>query len=114
MLEVGARVKEVAEVISRSKRAVRDLRTKHRQSGSVVDKPRSGRSPILSLKQKNNIYRAARAAPKIEYSKLAQAAIFVNAECEYIWTRKAEIGVFILRMYISTALSNLNETRRNN
>ena len=34
--------------------------------------------------------------------------------CEYIRTRKAEIGVSVLPMYISTASANLNERRLNN
>jgi transposase len=80
MLQGGMTVQEVAVAIQRSERAIRDLRLKYRQTGSVQDKPRSGRPPVLSKQQKKIIYRKVRAAPKIEYSQLAKEAIFVNAE----------------------------------
>jgi transposase len=78
MLQGGMTVQEVAAAIQRSERAIRDL--KYRQTGSVQDKPRSGRPPVLSKQQKKIIYKKVRAAPKIEYSQLAKEAIFVNAE----------------------------------
>jgi transposase len=80
MLQGGMTVQEVAAAIQRSERAIRDLRLKYRQTGSVQDKPRSGRPPVLSKQQKKIIYREVRAALKIEYSQLAKEAIFVNAE----------------------------------
>jgi hypothetical protein len=73
-------VKEVAEAIGRSVRAVRELRKKHHQTGTTQDKPRSGRLPILSLNRKKITYRAARKAPKIEYSELAKVAVFVDKD----------------------------------
>jgi transposase len=79
MLQGGMTVQEVATAIQRSERAIRDLRLKYRQTGSVQDKPRSGRLPVLSKQQKKIIYRKVRAAPKIKYSQLAKEAIFVNA-----------------------------------
>jgi transposase len=78
MLQGRMTVQEVAAAIQRSERAI--LRLKYRQTGSVQDKPRSGRPPILSKQLKKIIYRKLRAAPKIEYSQLAKEAIFVNAE----------------------------------
>ena len=80
MLQGGMTVKEVAATIQRSERAIRDLRLKYRQTGSVQDKPRSGRPSILSNRQKKIIYRKARAAPKIEYSDLTKDTLFVNAD----------------------------------
>jgi transposase len=49
MLQGGIVVREVAAAVLRSERAIRELRLKYRQTGSVQDKPRSGRPPILSL-----------------------------------------------------------------
>jgi hypothetical protein len=80
MLQGGCTVKEVAEAINRSVRAVRELRKKYHQTGTIQDKPRSGRPPVLSLNQKKIIYRAARKALKIEYSELAKVAIFVDSD----------------------------------
>jgi len=80
MLQGGMTVQEVAAAIQRSERAIRDLRLEYRQTGSVQDKPRSGRPPVLSKQQKKILFRKVRAAPKIEYSQLSKEAIFVNAE----------------------------------
>jgi transposase len=80
MLNGGIPVKEVAHAYGRSDRCIRKIRQKYHQTGTTQDKPRSGRPPVLSLAQKKIIYRKVRAAPKIEYSKLAQEAIFVNYE----------------------------------
>jgi transposase len=55
MLQGGMTVQEVAAAIQRSERAIRDLRLKYRETGSVQDKPRSGRPPILSKQQKKII-----------------------------------------------------------
>lgn len=80
MIDSGCSVKEAASAYARTERCIRDLMKKHHQTGTVEDKPRSGRPPILSLSQKKIIYRKARAAPKIEYTELAQESVFVNAE----------------------------------
>lgn len=80
MLNSGATVKEVAKAYGRNDRSIRKLRLKYYQTGTVEDKPRSGRPPILSLHQKKIIYRKVRAAPKIEYSELSQAAVLVNPD----------------------------------
>jgi transposase-like protein len=57
MLKSGMTVLEVARAIQRGERTIRDLRAKYRQTGSVQDKPRSGRPPVLSKQQKKIIYR---------------------------------------------------------
>jgi transposase len=80
MLQTGATVKEAAASISRSERAVRDLRTKYRQTGRIDYKPCTGRPPVLSKQQKKIIYRKVRTAPKIEYSELAKEAMLMNTE----------------------------------
>jgi transposase len=80
MLQGGMTVKEVAATIQRSERAIRDLRLKYRQTGSIRDKPRTGRPSVLSNRQKIIIYRKARAAPKIEYSDLTKDTLSVNAD----------------------------------
>jgi transposase len=58
--------------------AVTKIMKKYNQTGSTKDKSRSGRPPVLSLHQKKIIYRKARAAPKIEYKDLNQAATVVH------------------------------------
>jgi transposase len=80
MLDGAVSVEEVAHAYGRSDRCIRKIRQKYRQTGTTQDKPRSGRPPVLSLAQKKIIYKKVRAAPKIEYSELAQEAIFVNHE----------------------------------
>jgi transposase len=80
MLRSGSTIPEVADAYGRTDRAIRDLRKKYNQTGSVQDKPRSGRPPILSTHQKKILYRKARSKPKIEYSELRKDGIFVNAD----------------------------------
>ncbi|KAJ6267293.1 hypothetical protein PSV08DRAFT_327255 [Bipolaris maydis] len=50
------------------------------QTGSVQDKPRSGRPQILSHHQQKLIYRAARANPKILYEDLAKVTVFMHPD----------------------------------
>jgi transposase len=80
MLRGGYTTAEVANAYGRTDRAIRDLRKKYTQTGSVQDKPRSGRPPMLSTQQKKILYRKARSKPKIEYSKLCKDGIFVDTE----------------------------------
>jgi transposase len=47
MLRGGYTTAEVANAYRRTDRAIRDLRKKYTQTGSVQDKPRSGRPPML-------------------------------------------------------------------
>jgi transposase len=80
MLAAGCTCAEAARVYGRTERCIRDIRTKYAKTGTTEDRPRSGRPPVLSLSQKKITYRKARAAPKIEYSELAQVGVFVNTE----------------------------------
>jgi transposase len=80
MLRGGYTTDEVANAYGRTDRAIRDLRKKYTQTGSVQDKPRSGRPPMLSTQQKKILYRKARSKPKIEYSELCKDGIFVDTE----------------------------------
>jgi transposase len=73
----GAALKEIATRFGRTPQGISQLIRKHDSTGTVQDKPRSGRPPILLLHQKKTIYRKARAQPKIEYSELAKAGVFI-------------------------------------
>jgi transposase len=48
ILRGGYTIAEVANAYGRTDRAIRDLRKKYTQTGSVQDKPRSGQPPMLS------------------------------------------------------------------
>jgi transposase len=80
MLAAGCTCAEAARAYGRTERCIRDIRTKYAKTGTTEDRPRSGRPPVISFSQKKIIYRKARAAPKIEYSELAQVRVFVNIE----------------------------------
>jgi transposase len=80
MIISGCSATEAAHARGRSERTVRRLYQKYLQIGSIHDKPRSGRPHVLPINQKKIIYRKACAAPKIEYSELAEVGTFVNAE----------------------------------
>jgi hypothetical protein len=80
MLQASATVKEAAASTEHSERAVLNLHTKYRQTGSVTDKPCSSRPSVLLKQQKKIIYRKARATPKIEYSELMKEEVFINPE----------------------------------
>jgi hypothetical protein len=80
MLRGGCTHAEVATHFERGIQTIRDLERKYNTTNTTADKPRSGRSPILSLHQKKIIYRKARAQPKIEYKDLAKAGVFVKAD----------------------------------
>jgi transposase len=76
----GAALKEIATRFGRTPQGISQLIRKHDSTGTVQDKPRSGRPPILLLHQKKTIYRKARAQPKIEYSELAKAGVFIHQD----------------------------------
>jgi transposase len=76
----GAALKEIATRFGRTPQGISQLIRKHDSTGTVQDKPRSGRPPILSLHQKKIIYRKARAQPKIEYLELAKASVFIHQD----------------------------------
>ena len=80
MLDEGASYKDVAARFNRDPSTIRQLYNKLHQTGSVCDKPRSGRPEILSRHQKKIIYRAARTSPKILYKELAKIAVFVHPD----------------------------------
>lgn len=80
MLHEGASYKDIAARFNRDPSTIRQLYNKLHQTGSVQDKPRSGRPQILSRHQQKLIYRAARADPKILYEDLAKVAIFVHLD----------------------------------
>jgi transposase len=80
MLAAGATTTQVGEHFGRSARTIRDLRMKHNHLGSVEDKPRTGRPPVLSRHTKKLLGRKARAAQKTEYSKLIETGTLVNHE----------------------------------
>jgi transposase len=76
----GVPLKKLADEFGRSVSAIKYTIRTYAYTSTPKDKPRSGRPPILSLHQKKILCRAARAAPRIEYSKLRQVGTFVNAK----------------------------------
>jgi transposase len=80
MIISGCSITEAAEAYDWPVRTIHHLYKKYLQTGTTQDRPRSGRPPVLSVNQKKIIYRKARAAPKIEYSKLIEEGVFVNAD----------------------------------
>jgi transposase len=74
MSVAGASLKEIADHFGRTPQGIGQLVKKYHSTGTTADKPRSGRPQILSRNQKKLIYRAARKAPKLEYSKLSEVA----------------------------------------
>jgi transposase len=78
MLVGGCTIPEVAQHFGRADSTIRRLHLKHHHTGTIVDKPRSGRPHILSRHTKKLLFRAVRKTPKIEYkhlSKVAQIAL---------------------------------------
>jgi transposase len=78
--EAGVSVPELAEEFARGRSTIRDTIKRWHQHATTSDLPCSGRPSILSRHQKKIIYRAARAALRIEYEELAKVGTFVNAE----------------------------------
>jgi transposase len=78
--ECGVTVRELAAEFKRSESAIKYTIRTYAKAGTTQEQPRSGRPPILSPHQKKTIYRKARAAPKIEYSELAKAAVLGNPD----------------------------------
>jgi transposase len=78
--QLGATTAELAAEYGRSESAIKYTIRTYSSLPTTHEKPRSGRPPLLSLHQKKMIYRKARAAPKIEYSELAEHGVFVNEE----------------------------------
>jgi transposase len=72
--------KELAAEFGRSESSIKYTIQTYSKLPTTHEQPRSGRPPTLSLNQKKIIYRKVRAAPKIEYSELAEHGVFVNKE----------------------------------
>jgi transposase len=73
---LGVLVPELAEEFGQSKSAIKYTIRTYANAATTNKKPCSGRPSMLSLYQKNIIYRKAHAAPKAEYSELAKAGTF--------------------------------------
>jgi transposase len=80
MSATGLSLKEIAQYFGRTTQGIGKILKKYNTTHTVEDKPRSGRPPILSRHQKKLIYRAARAAPKVEYKQLAEVGVLVNLD----------------------------------
>jgi transposase len=76
----GATVRELVEEFGRSANCIRTTIRLAKTRDTTQEAPRSGRPSILSRHQKKIIYRKARAAPKIEYSQLAEVGVFANPD----------------------------------
>jgi hypothetical protein len=80
MIISSCSITEAAEAYGWPVCTIHYLYKKYLQTGTTQDRPRSGRPPVLSVNQKKIIYQKARAAPIIEYSKLIEEGMFVNAD----------------------------------
>jgi transposase len=78
--EAGVSIAELVEEFGRSKRAIKYTIKTYAHLSTTKDKPRSGRPPMLSPRQKKILLRKARGAPKIEYAELAKAVQVVLPE----------------------------------
>jgi transposase len=76
----GATVRELVEEFGKSPNCIRTTIRLSKTRDTTQEAPRSGRPSILSRHQKKVIYRKARAAPKVEYSQLAEVGVFANAD----------------------------------
>jgi hypothetical protein len=78
--QAGCSVAELVAEFQRNPSIIRQTIHNVAKHSTTLKAARTGCPPTLSLHQKKIIYRKARAVPKIEYSKLAEAVIFVDAE----------------------------------
>ncbi|KAA8619986.1 Transposase [Pyrenophora tritici-repentis] len=78
--EEGVPVRELAAEFGRSESAIKYTIRTYTKTPTIEERPRSGHPHILSRRLEKIIYRKARAAPKIKYSKLAKDGVFVNAD----------------------------------
>jgi transposase len=79
-LQAGCLVAELVAEFQRDPSTIRQTIHNIAKHSTTLKAARTGRPPTLSLHQKKITYRKACAAPNIEYSKLAEAAVFVDAE----------------------------------
>lgn len=77
MLMAGAGYREVAEYFHRDATTIRRLHHKYNTTHTTADRPRSGRPPVFSDRQKKIIRRVVRRTPKIHYKKLIDEAMFM-------------------------------------
>lgn len=80
MSEAGATLGELSQLFGCARSTVHYTIKRHTNHHTIKDLPRSGRPSKLSPHEKRILHRKARASPKIEYSELATAATFVNAQ----------------------------------
>jgi hypothetical protein len=78
--ECSATLDKLVAEFRRSKSAIRYTIRTYANTTNPVDKPRSGRPPVLSRHQKEILYRKVRAAPKIEYLELVKVVQVMNAD----------------------------------
>jgi hypothetical protein len=72
MLNASYTASKVANACSRAELTIRRLRAKVTTTGTIQDKPRSGRLQILLRHARKLVYRAVRKNPKITYAELAK------------------------------------------
>jgi transposase len=77
---LGVSVSELRAEYGRSKSATHYTLRTNTNASTTREKPRSDRPPMLSLHQKNIIYRKARARPKKYYSELAEVGVIVRPD----------------------------------
>lgn len=78
--EAGVTTAELCAEFGCARNTIHYTIKRHSTHGTIKDLPRTGRPPKLSVHEKKIVCRKARAAPKIEYSELAKASTFVNAD----------------------------------
>lgn len=77
----GATLTELADEFNRTPTTIRRLLKLSTTRTTTTEAPRSGRPPILSRRQKQVVFRKARAAaPKIEYAELSKVAQVVGPD----------------------------------
>ena len=76
----GVATTELVPEFGRSASAIKYTIKTYTNRATTVERPRSGRPPILSRHQKRLLYRKVRANPKIEYLELAKVAQVVSLD----------------------------------
>jgi transposase len=72
--EAGARTKEIADTLGCSQRCVQKTIQRWEATGSNELRPRLGRTPVLTRRDRRLLLRLAKKSPKIEYCKLLEEA----------------------------------------
>jgi hypothetical protein len=76
-------VRKLVEEFGKSANCIRTTIQLAKTCDTTQEAPCSGQVSILSRHQKKIIYRKACAAPKIEYSQLAEVRVFANPDCSF-------------------------------